>query len=798
IEDEEDEDDDEEPEQHQEEKLDQHQQEKEVKIIQVKELPPRRSRKATPDTPIFEVPSPPIRKANEVTSTHLQQKKNKTTPTRKVYRSMKRSPIRRSLPSPPVPEDASSFQEYLLTRPVRSDVRLPEEHLKTKQQVVVTSQKSITKFLQMENTSSPSSSSSDDDDDDDDEDNNKNKVMHKKTNEKLERLVSFTVREELQEQQTEETWCCTSCGFSNVKIDSYHQCVVCGTYEHHHHHHHHRHLNNFTKLKTLCYTGTEYEDENKIVPDVFVKDEDEKKDDLKEQNELLQRRLKRLEQQIAIMTRSARRSYPREQSSQQQQHQQRQQQQHYNNSTLMTRPPITSSIYAQGDAFRISGWSLFGRWKACFCRIQGDKLLCWDSREDALGGQRADLVISLKGQTIQLCDNKTSSVENSNEEESYFRIVTKKNSSTQLRMRGMNKKGSAYWFARLKDKELELEFEQDLMRRYGTLAAQKAGGQENVRVDLFFFLSVHSQQQRRRQQQQVYIEPHVTSEARLLAFLRSPSAFGSHVRPPIRDLDLSVTTTNKRRQHKRLMGISSRAIDILALSLRNHFYVHRLSLRGSLRSSRHLAVLSKSLELNASLTFLDLSNNEVVFANQAMPEEFVDAMRTNGNIQELVLDRNGLATLEIKTLVPGVLHNITTLSLRSNRIDDEGARVLVNWILLRTKSLRNLDLASNEITDVGASKISEALSSSSSTLYTLDLSKNEIKDDGAVSIANALKQSSSVLRTLHLEHNPFTSQASREIAKMARVNLSLTHLSFAHYVLDNSALQSLRVAFDFF
>jgi Ran GTPase-activating protein (RanGAP) involved in mRNA processing and transport len=246
------------------------------------------------------------------------------------------------------------------------------------------------------------------------------------------------------------------------------------------------------------------------------------------------------------------------------------------------------------------------------------------------------------------------------------------------------------------------------------------------------------------------------------------------------------------------MGISSRAIDILALSLRNHFYVHRLSLRGSLRSSRHLAVLSKSLELNASLTFLDLSNNEVVFANQAMPEEFVDAMRTNGNIQELVLDRNGLATLEIKTLVPGVLHNITTLSLRSNRIDDEGARVLVNWILLRTKSLRNLDLASNEITDVGASKISEALSSSSSTLYTLDLSKNEIKDDGAVSIANALKQSSSVLRTLHLEHNPFTSQASREIAKMARVNLSLTHLSFAHYVLDNSALQALRVAFDFF
>lgn len=135
--------------------------------------------------------------------------------------------------------------------------------------------------------------------------------------------------------------------------------------------------------------------------------------------------------------------------------------------------------YAQGDAIRISGWSLFGRWKECFCRIQGDKLLCWDSREDALGGHKADLVTSLRGQTIQLCNNNK-------EDESYLRIVT--NSTTNLRMRGTNKKGSAYWFARLKDKELELDFEQDLMRRYGDVAAAKSAGHENVRYPL-----IHSQ-----------------------------------------------------------------------------------------------------------------------------------------------------------------------------------------------------------------------------------------------------------------------------------------------------------------
>lgn len=282
-----------------------------------------------------------------------------------------------------------------------------------------------------------------------------------------------------------------------------------------------------------------------------------------------------------------------------------------------------------------------------------------------------------------------------------------------------------------------------------------------------------------------------------MSFLRSPSAFGSHARPPVRDLDLSVIA-NSNRPHQRVKGVSFKAIRILSDSLRNHYYIRRLSLRGSLRSSRHLTILSKALEHNISLNFLDLSDNECVFANQALPAEFVDAMRTNGNIHELVLNRNGISNQEIEKLVPALLHNVTSLSLRSNRVDDEGVRILVDWVLLRTKSLHKLDLASNAITNVGASKISQALSSSCG-LHSLDLSRNSIKDDGATSLATALKQSSSVvLRTLHLEHNPFTSSGSREIAKMARVNLSLTNLSFANYTLDNSALQALRVAFDFF
>ena len=87
------------------------------------------------------------------------------------------------------------------------------------------------------------------------------------------------------------------------------------------------------------YTGTEYDD--KIVADVTVEDDEEEEQEntalLNEQNEMLQRRLKRLEQQIAIMARSARRSYPREQT--------RRQEFKTPSPSSLTRSPMMSSVY---------------------------------------------------------------------------------------------------------------------------------------------------------------------------------------------------------------------------------------------------------------------------------------------------------------------------------------------------------------------------------------------------------------------------------------------------------------------
>ena len=61
---------------------------------------------------------------------------------------------------------------------------------------------------------------------------------------------------------------------------------------------------------------------------------------------------------------------------------------------------------------------------------------------------------------------------------------------------------------------------------------------------------------------QVQIEPHVTSEAKLLTFLRSPSAFEVMLDHLFEIVDLSVITSSSR-SHQRVKVISSKAIRIL-------------------------------------------------------------------------------------------------------------------------------------------------------------------------------------------------------------------------------------------
>ncbi|VUZ42669.1 unnamed protein product, partial [Hymenolepis diminuta] len=77
---------------------------------------------------------------------------------------------------------------------------------------------------------------------------------------------------------------------------------------------------------------------------------------------------------------------------------------------------------------------------------------------------------------------------------------------------------------------------------------------------------------------------------------------------------------------------------------------------------------------------------------------------------------------------------INSLDLRYNRISDDGASILANF-LKEDLCLKELNLKGNFISDKGASEIGEALKCNH-TLEKLDISVNPISREGGIALAD--------------------------------------------------------------
>lgn len=87
--------------------------------------------------------------------------------------------------------------------------------------------------------------------------------------------------------------------------------------------------------------------------------------------------------------------------------------------------------------------------------------------------------------------------------------------------------------------------------------------------------------------------------------------------------------------------------------------------------------------------------------------------------------------------------NLTCLTLKGNRIDDDLMRILMDG-LLRNDTVTALDVSHNRITSVGARMISKLLGSES-VLTALNLSDNQIREDGGRYIGRGLRKNDSLL-----------------------------------------------------
>ncbi|XP_051949365.1 leucine-rich repeat-containing protein 71 [Xyrauchen texanus] len=109
------------------------------------------------------------------------------------------------------------------------------------------------------------------------------------------------------------------------------------------------------------------------------------------------------------------------------------------------------------------------------------------------------------------------------------------------------------------------------------------------------------------------------------------------------------------------------------------------------------------------------------------------------NLRKVVLDGNPLPEQNYHLLI-GEDSMLTDISLRNNRIGEEGARLIgsaLSTLHSANKSLQSLNLAFNSIGDAGAIDIAQGLRFNHS-LLCLSLSYNHIGDRGAAHLAEVL------------------------------------------------------------
>jgi len=165
--------------------------------------------------------------------------------------------------------------------------------------------------------------------------------------------------------------------------------------------------------------------------------------------------------------------------------------------------------------------------------------------------------------------------------------------------------------------------------------------------------------------------------------------------------------------------------------------------------------------LSGGAACLDLDNQKL---GDDGVEELIDDIRSNSNLKELNLKKNGISDAGVEQLAQALstCANMEKISLAGNDIGDAGASkialvldmphtkvVHLDTLAPKISKVRELDLEHNLIGDVGAMKLAEALEKND-TLERLSLNGNVISDV-AITRLELARENSCSLRELTLE-----------------------------------------------
>ena len=116
-------------------------------------------------------------------------------------------------------------------------------------------------------------------------------------------------------------------------------------------------------------------------------------------------------------------------------------------------------------------------------------------------------------------------------------------------------------------------------------------------------------------------------------------------------------------------------------------------------------------------------------------------------------------------------------------INDDGIRILANYISGTKRQIRSIELPDNKITNNGLIMLVDSLQKQQNFIRKVNLKNNSFHDKG-VSVLAAFLRDAHFLRELDLENNPIGIEGIRSLLDLAKANISLLNLKFNVYV-DN-------------
>ncbi|XP_068709720.1 NLR family CARD domain-containing protein 3-like isoform X5 [Montipora foliosa] len=203
------------------------------------------------------------------------------------------------------------------------------------------------------------------------------------------------------------------------------------------------------------------------------------------------------------------------------------------------------------------------------------------------------------------------------------------------------------------------------------------------------------------------------------------------------------------------------------------------------------SALARALEVNSTLTYLNLSENEI---GDSGAGALAKAMERNSTLKEVDLSENNISSFGAVALAKAMEVNstLTSLNLSFNDKSGDSDAVALAKAMEFNSTLTSLALFYCKIGDSGAVALAKAMERNS-TLTELHLSGNKIGDSGAAALAKAVERNST-LSELHLSDNEIGDSGAGALAKAMEFNSTLTSLELRYCKIGYSGAVALAKA----